>query len=190
MIAATKAEIRKLLTVRSTYIIFTLSVLLAVFFAFYADGLRAGQTVHDPSKLAGEVTSAISAVALLGALVGVLLMTHEYRYNTIMYTLTSSRNRTRVLLAKIIAVSLFAVVFSLVLAVLSPSLAYLGIHVKGLHLVHQVFPVWSLLWRSIFVGWGFAMLGLLLSVIIRSQVGTIATLFLVPSTVEQLLGLL
>jgi len=50
--------------------------------------------------------------------------------------------------------------------------------------------VWSLLWRSVFFTWGYAMAGLLIALLIRSQVGAIASLFLIPSTVETLLGLL
>lgn len=190
MIPAIKSEFRKLFTVRSTFVIFALSLLLAVFFAFYVDGIKGGPTVNDPGKLASEVTNAINTVSILCAIVGVLLITHEYRYNTIMYTLTASRSRTQVFIAKIIAISVFAVVFSLIFAVISPFLAYLGVQVKGLHMVHQVLPVWSLLWRAIFVGWGMSMLALILAFIIRIQVGAIAALFIIPSTVESVFGLL
>jgi len=190
MIASIRAEFRKLLTVRSTYIVFGFALLLAVFFAFYVDGIKAGPTVGDPGKLASEVINAINTVSILGALVGVLLVTHEYRYNTIMYTLTLSRSRTQVFFAKLIAISVFAVIFALALAAFSPAMAYLGVQVKGLHLVHQVFPVWSLLWRAVFVGWGFSMIAFVLAMIIRIQVGAFAALFLIPSMIEAIIGLL
>jgi len=191
MIAALKSELRKLLTVRSTYIIVLLSLVLEVFFAFYATAYHASLgDAQNPRLLAGEATDAISVLATLGALVGVLLVTHEYRYNTIVYTLSSSRSRSRVLFAKLIAISCFAIVFAAVASMLAPVLAALGWHVRGVQIVHQDFHVWNLLWRTVLVGWGFAMFALILAFIIRIQVGAIAALFLIPGTVEQLLGLL
>src|SRR3954467_14136812 len=101
MVASIKAEFRKLWTVRSTYVLFLVAFALVAIFAFYAEGIKASPaTVQDAGKLAGEVTNAVVTVSLLGALAGVLLMTHEYRYNTIMYTLTSSNSRSKTLLAK------------------------------------------------------------------------------------------
>ncbi len=191
MTASIRSEFRKLFSVRSTYIISALALAMVVFFGFYIEGIRANpQSLADPNRLASEVTSAISAVGGLLALVGVLLFTHEYRYNTIMYTLTASNSRTRTLLAKIISVSCFALLASLIVGALAPIMTYLGVHVKGHQLVHQVFPVADLLWRCLFYGWGYAMAALLLAALIRSQVGAIAAVFLIPTTAETLLSLL
>lgn len=189
MMASLRAEMRKLWTVRSTYLILGFILLIMIFFAFYVEGLKAGPSVSEPGKLASEVTSAISAVALFGSIIAVLLVTHEYRYNTINYTLTSSNSRTKVFLAKFITISLFAIAFSLVVGALSPTLTYLGLSLRGLHLVHQDFPIWNLVWRTVFMGWGMAMYALILSSIIRVQVGAIVAMFMaVP--VESILGLL
>ncbi len=190
MTGTLKAEFRKLFTIRSTYVIFLFCVVIAGIFAFYVDGLKAGATVHDSHKLVKEVINALQSLTTLIALIGVLLITHEYRYNTIMYTLTSSPSRSRVLAAKIFAVSCLAIVLSLFFAVLSPAFAYLGLSIKGLHLVPQVIPYADLLWRVVFVGWGFSMLALLLATIIRNQIGAIVALFIIPGTVEALLGLI
>lgn len=130
------------------------------------------------------------ATGLLGALVGVLLVAHEYRYNTIMYTLTSSNSRTKTLLAKLVVVSAFAVLFSLTMGVLSPLLTALGIKLGGHTLVHQSFPIWDVMWRVVFVGWGYAIFGFILAVAIRIQVGAISTMFLWPAMLEPLAGLL
>jgi len=190
MLSALKAEFRKIFSVRSTYVIFALSIVLTGVFAFYVDGLRAGDTVHDPGKMAGEVVNAVNALVTLIALFGVLLVTHEYRYNTIMYTLTSSKSRTRVFVAKIIAISVVAILLSLFFSVLSPSFAYIGLKLKGLNLVHQVIPYHDLLWRVVFTGWAFSMLALIIALIIRNQIGSVASLFLIPGTIEALLGLI
>lgn len=190
MIASIKAEIRKLLTVRSTYFILLLSLAAAVFFAFYVDGIKANKSaLHDPGHLISETTSAIMFVGTLVSLVGVMLMTHEYRYNTILYTLASARRRTQVVIAKFLVVTVFAAIVALVFAVLAPVLAYLGVHAAGHTMVHQQAITAGLLGRAVFTGWGLSMLALILAMILRSQVGAIAAIFLVPGTVEGLIGL-
>lgn len=190
MIPALKSELRKLFTVRSTYIIFGFCLALELLFAFYNDGLKVTPvSLHNPAYLASEVTQAISVLMLLIALVGVLLVTHEYRYNTIMYTLTSSNQRTKVLIAKILAVSGLVIAVTIILGFLSPLFADIGLHLKGHELVHQVFPIGNLLWRIVFASWAFSMLALIVAFIIRIQVGAIAAIFLLPGTVEPLIGL-
>jgi len=191
MISSLKAEFRKLWTVRSTYFILAFVLLIAIFFGFYVSGWKIDKAaLHDPTTLAADITSAIAAVSVFASLVGVLLVTHEYRYNTIMYTLTSSNSRSKVLLAKFLVISGFAIVFALCLAVLSPVLSGLGIHAHHLTLVPQTLHYRNLLWRSLFYCWGYAMAGLIIATLIRSQVGAIVVLFIAPSTVEGLLGLL
>jgi ABC-type transport system involved in multi-copper enzyme maturation permease subunit len=191
MKSALKAEFRKLFTVRSTYVLCLISLVILGIFAFYLQGLKvAPESLGDTHKLAGEVTNAISTVAIFAALAGVLLVTHEYRYSTIMYSLTSSKSRVRVILAKFIAVSLFTIGFSLAIGILSPLFTYAGISLRGLHLVHQDLHIWDLLWRSVFYGWGIAAFGMVLATIIRNQIGAIIALFVLPGVVEGLAGML
>jgi ABC-2 type transport system permease protein len=191
MINATKAEFRKLLTVRSTYVILLLSLVLELINAFYANGYKASPAVlHDPTILMHQAAAAVEIISVLIAICGVLLVTHEYRYNTIMHSLTLARSRSQVFFAKITAISLFAVVFIALFTVLSPLLTLAGIHVHGLHLVNQELHLSSLWWRALFGGWAFVMLATILALLIRIQVGAIVALFLVPGTIEGLLGLL
>ncbi len=191
MIPALKAELRKLVTVRSTYVVLGVCFILEILFAFYGSGIKvAAADLHNPHYLASQVTGAVMVLSTLIALIGILLVTHEYRYNTIMYTLTSSRSRAQVLLSKLLVMSVFAILFSVIFGALSPLMTLLGVHIKGHVLMHQVIPVGDLLWRSALTGWGFAMLALILAFIIRIQVGAIVALFLIPGTIEQLLGLL
>ncbi|MGH7142211.1 MAG: ABC transporter permease [Candidatus Saccharimonadales bacterium] len=191
MISTLKAEFRKLLTIRSTYIITGLVIALVIFVAFYVEGWRVagGPIVHSPTLLSSDVLGGLS-VTVFGAIVAILAMTHEYRYSTIMYTLTSSKSRSRVLLSKVIVISVYALVLATIVAILSPLMSDLGIHAAGGTLVHQTLNVWDLAWRSLFYGWGYSMAGLLIAVIARNQVASIATLFLVPDLAESLLSLL
>lgn len=191
MMNSIRSELRKLFTIRSTYLISAIALLFVIFYAFIIEGLRVNpQSLADPNRLASEPLGAISFVSLIVSLVGLLLITHEYRYSTIMYTLTASRSRTRTLLAKVIVVSGYALVMSVLVVVLAPLMSYLGAHITGHTLVHQVIPVWDLLWRCLLYGWGFAMAALLFGALIRSQVGAIIALFVLPGTAETLLGLL
>ena len=191
MFAAIKSEFRKIITVRSTYVITGIALVLVIFFAFYATGLRATQAaLLNPYMLADQAREAIIATGTLGSLVAVLLVTHEYRYNTIMYTMTSSNSRTKTFLAKLLVVTGFALVFSLLVAALAPALTSLAIHIKGFNLVPQRSNIASMIWQVLFVGWGYIVMGFVFGMIIRAQVGAISALFLIPAVVEQLLGLL
>lgn len=190
MIPTLKSEFRKLLTVRSTYFITGLVVLLVCFIAFYIVGWRSsGATLQDPTLLAGDVLGGLN-VTVFGAIVAILLMTHEYRYNTIMYTLTASNSRSRVILSKIIVVSAYALLLAVIVGVLSPVMGYLGVHLHGRFLAPQTMHLGNLAWRSLFYSWGYGMAGLLVAVLLRSQVAAIAALFLIPDLAEQLLSLL
>ncbi len=190
MIPSIKAEFRKLFTVRSTYVMVGLSIVLVTIFAFYVEGIRATGYINDPGKLASEVTNAISTVSIFGAIVALLAFAHEYRYGTIMYTLTSSNSRTKTLSAKIIAVSVFAVIFSILIGIYSPLMTYLGLQVSGTGFGPQTLEYADLLWKTVFTGWGYAMTGLLFAALLRNQVAAIAALFLIPTTIEPLLGLI
>jgi ABC-type transport system involved in multi-copper enzyme maturation permease subunit len=191
MIAELKAEVRKLVTIRSTYIIIAVVLALEVFLAFFISGVRAHpDALHNPQTLASDAGLAIHTLSLFCALIAVLLLTHEFRYNTISYSLTLSNSRSKVLAAKIIVMSVFAVCFTLITGALSPLLAILGMNVNHLHLVAQSIPYHSILWRGLFYGWGYTMAGLVIATLVRNQIGAIVTLFIVPGTVEGLLSLL
>lgn len=192
MIASLKSELRKIYTVRSTYFIILFSLALMLFFAFYTEGMKAGDSskaVTDPTKLAGLIRDAVTNLAAIGAFVGILSITHEYRYNTIMHTLTASRSRTKTLFAKIVAVSIFAAFYTVFAAAGAVALMYIGLAVKGFSLATQTIPA-DLWWQVLFIGWGFSMLGLLLAALIRQQVGALAAFFILPGLGEALLGLL
>lgn len=191
MISAIRAEFRKLLTVRSTYIILFICLVIEALFAFYITAYHASfLAARNPSALANDVTNALPFLIGFCGIIAILLVTHEYRYNTISYSLTANRSRTSVLLAKFIAVSVFALVFSGVFAMLAPALGWLGFTASSAHLIHQDFPFWDLLWRSLFYGWGYTMFALIIAFVVRSQVAALAIFLLVPGTIESLLGLL
>ena len=189
MIASICAELRKILTVRSTYFIFLICLAIIGLFAGYGDGFKAPvPSLQDPNWLAHESYSAIIFVGLLAALVGLLSFGHEYRYNGIMYTLTASNSRLKSLWAKVIVVTLFSLVVSAIFAFFSPLCSYIGIHLSGHSLGPQTFPVWEVLWHCLFVGWGYAMFAFILVAIIRSQVGSIVAFLMIPLIGENIIA--
>jgi ABC-type transport system involved in multi-copper enzyme maturation permease subunit len=188
MIAAIRAEFRKLLTIRSTYFIVLISLVLVGFFAGFIEGFRNDPaSLHASGLLASESTSAITFVGLILAFAGLLLMGHEYRYNTIMYTLTAPNRRIKVIVAKFFVVSVFAIITSLLVAFFSPLCTIVGAHLHGHIIGPQVFNYWNIIWRCLFCGWGYAMYALILITIIRSQVGAIVTFLLIPLIGEGIL---
>lgn len=189
MFAAIRSEFRKLLTVRSTY--FNLIICLAIIglFAGFGSGFRADPgSLKDVHLLSTQSTSALVFVGLIFAFVGLLLAGNEYRYNTIMYTLTSVNRRYKVLFAKFIVITVFAVLVSIVMALFSPLCTIVGAHLADKHYVAQQFDLWSVLWRCVVCGWGYAMYAFILLLIIRNQVGAIVTFLLVPLIGENILS--
>ncbi len=86
MMSELKAEFKKILTVRSTYVIVLACIAITFLFAFYGEGYKASsESLGAPNKLASEVGNAILALSAIGGLVGLLLITQEYGYNRIVY---------------------------------------------------------------------------------------------------------
>lgn len=191
MIPTLKGEFRKLLTVRSTYFVVLFMLVLEGIFAFWATGYRVDpKQAAQAGFLAQNIFDAVSALAIFPAIVATLLMTHEYRYNTILYSLTSSPSRLRVLFAKLGVVSTYAVIITAIFGGVTIGLTLLGLHLGGHHLVAQSIPFHSVVWKVLFYGWGMAMAGLLFASLIRNQIAAVVSLLVVPGIIEQLLSLL
>jgi ABC-2 type transport system permease protein len=187
MQALIKAEVRKLLTIRSTYFVTGAALLLLGILTFWAMGYK-GE--NAPNLLQSSIQEGAGMVAAFVAIIAALNITHEYRYNTIMYTLTSANNRSKVLIAKLAVICGYALVFMVVAALLSVLLTWFGASFRAADLVPQQFFYWDMIWRSTFQVLAWALLGLMFGFLFRHVVGTIVALFLLPSTVEGLLSLL
>lgn len=191
MIPALKSEFRKLLTVRSTYFIVGGVAAFSIFYAFYIVGWRSATVnLHDPNAVTSNIIGALTSLPLIiAAMVAILLITHEYRYNTILHTLTSSNSRTKVLAAKFLVISVFALLFTAGEAILIVIFMYLGIMAHGHTLVAQHIYYRDFVWRALYYGWAYIIAALLLGTLIRNQIGAIVSIFAIPIA-EQLLSLL
>jgi ABC-type transport system involved in multi-copper enzyme maturation permease subunit len=170
-------------------------LLLVGFVAFYVEGFKnSTNLVAGPDKgklfVAGTLPQIANTISVAGALIGLLLLAHEYRYNTIVYTLTISNSRSKVLASKIIAVLTFVTIYSLFATAMSLSLIWAGAAISGHSIPYQDINYLIYLAKSVFNSIGFGMVGLLFITLIRNQVGAIAAIFILPNTVEGLLSLL
>jgi ABC-type transport system involved in multi-copper enzyme maturation permease subunit len=179
-----KADIRKLFSVRSTYVILGLATILVSLISFYVYGYFA--SVEQEVVYAEAAVTAASTGATFLAIIAILLICHEYRYNTILYALTATNSRTKVMLSKVAVVTVFALVVTALLMALGVLAAFIGTQVKGLELAPQTFNTVDVAWRSLYYGLAWAYIGLVFGFIFRHVVGAIVALFMAPTIGEML----
>ena len=194
MIPALKSEFRKLLTVRSTYVIALIAFSLVVFVALYIEGYRNGLVnTAGPGGayfLANSITQHANLLSLFCAIAALLLMTHEYRYGIISYSLTITNHRSKVLAAKFVVVTAYTIALVVAGTALALGCMIVGLHWSGQSLPAQHIDLLGYVIKSLVYCEGWALTGLLLATLIRNQVGALAVLFIVPNTVEGLLSLI
>lgn len=189
MMASLKSEFRKLLTVRSTYYITAFALLVTGVINFF---VGRNSSMHLASD--GLASIALNTVAVLGiavSLVSILLVVHEYRHNTIGYSLTIANRRLKVMASKMVVVTAYAVVMAFLTVLVSILLARIGMAVKGVDLVSQDFDWYNIAWRTIIFMIGSAISGLVFGFLFRGVAAAVVLYFVVPTAVEPLLtGLL
>lgn len=190
MMNVIKSELRKILTVRATYVVLAISLFLAgTISVANLMQLRATDAL-DVSAVELTLLAGISLAGQLTAVYAIILMGHEYRYNLIFHTLTATNSRSLVLVAKILT----SLLYSWVLTAMVVAIGYLVSSITLDAIVEQP-PQQLINWAElaadsfVYVS-AFTLIGLLLTVFFRSIVMPIVMIILVPSTIEPLLGLL
>jgi len=185
------SELVKLRTVRTPYVLLLGTALIS---GSAAAGFVGSGSVdrgdQDPALSLGQ---AGSFGTLFVAVLGILIVTNEYRHGTIMTTFLAEPHRVRVLLAKLAAAAIGGVVFAftalaVVAAVALPWLAGRG---ESLQLDGQALEA---IGRLVLAFGLTAVLGAAVGAIVQSQVGAIVGwfiwIFVVESLVTVLAGLL
>jgi ABC-2 type transport system permease protein len=192
MKGALRYELVRLRTLRSTWWLTGLSLLVAGLLALGALGIKGPLTVTNYGDiLTGGGGGAIFLDSILLSLIGVFAIGHEYRYGTIRPTLSALPRRSTLLAAKVLVVAGYVFAVTLVCLVLRYAIA---VAILGHRLLRLgLFPtpmarVWigSIVYTVIFALVGFALAGLF-----RNIPAAIVTVILMPLLVENVLrGLL
>lgn len=211
MVSTLKAEFKKLLSVRSTFLITLLALVLTGLFTYLGTSpvyeqeppqevsSESSKSTQAPSKpvdnppppklsknlsnnrLQTNFQDTISAVSLFITIVVILLMAHEFRYNTITYTLTSAKSRSRVLAAKILVGVVFTVVLALLAIIVTVAATYVAVNIKGLNLPPQEIDWLYVGGRLLAYALGFSLFGLGVITLLRNLTAGIVAVFLLPT---------
>lgn len=189
-----KAEVRRLLSVRSTYITALIFLVLVGFTNLYVEGYW-GQSGSQagalgPAALKEVIGGGVGLMALAMSIIAILQIGHEYRYNTIMHTLTANTRRTQVFLSKALVLGSFAIVLGLFTAVFSVIAYKIGVSLRGAELPPQDLDIAIQMFRVAVYSLIYGLFGMLLALLTRSIILSVVVLLILPSTVEPLLGLL
>ncbi|MBL8121932.1 hypothetical protein JNM87_04265 [Candidatus Saccharibacteria bacterium] len=189
MITAIKSELRKVLTVRSTYLVFIIALLINMIVSFWTSGYRVDHAL-DTHYLQNSIIALISGIGFFVGITPLLLVTHEYRHNLIYYTLTANHSRTIVFLAKLAVIAKYALVFMLANMLFATLAILVGLNLGDHTLPAQQFEWWPLLWRSGFYLLAVSFMAAIFGFVVRNQIGAFVVYLLYPGTVEALIGLL
>lgn len=194
MLGSIKSDIRKLFTVRSTYVMLFVIFGLSVLVNFYVEGVwgQSGSAAGTLQPLAFReiIGNGVGMAALFISIIAALQMGHEYRHNMINYTLTANARRTQVFLSKVLVISAFSVLAGLLVGAISIALYKLGLSFRGAELPPQDFDFPIMALRVAIYSLAYGLIGLFLAALFRNVVGAIVFILIAPSTVEPLLGLL
>lgn len=185
-----KSEFLKLMTVPSTYG-WLIGAILFIGGINFAIQVFVGQHITLGNEvIASTIKAVVGTVSLFVSIVAVIYMAQEYRNNTITYTLTNNKNRWQVLLAKAIVVSVYSLVFMLIVVGVAIIAQISAIYAKGGSLPAQTIDVFGLLWRSSFYVVAFSLFSLGVTVLVRSLVWALLIMIAGVNLVEGLLSLL
>jgi ABC-2 type transport system permease protein len=176
MTALIRAELLKLRTVQTTAWLFaaTLAVVVLEVLGFVlgaSDGVGPGQR-DDPHLLAFAVASA-SAGEVIVMVLGVLAVSHEFRFGTATSTFLVTPKRGHIVAAKLAAVSLVGVAFAFVSMALAVPLSVLLIHTRS-GIVAWDGRVARVLAGVVLVMVVYGPLGIAISALVRNQIAAIA----------------
>lgn len=222
MISTLKSEFRKLLSVRSTYILTAVALALISLFAYfgtsavtyeevvcgstgevlysrdYSDprleqaspqdicegeivtNTKTDKNLSDDRQLYG-LQEAVPVMATFVSIVVVLLMAHEFRYNTINYTLTISNSRSKVLLSKLLVSVAFTVIVTLLAMGVSLAVTQAAVNIKDLTLPAQDYNWLYIVARHVAYSVCNALFALVIATLLRSLVASIAAIFVLPT---------
>jgi ABC-2 type transport system permease protein len=191
MKGALRYEWIRLTTLRSTWWLTGLSLLISALLGLPALGMDGTLTVVDYGDILTGGGLTVLLISILLSMIGIFAIGHEYRYGTIRPTLSALPRRSNVLAAKVVVVACYVLVVALLSLVVRYVVAVLILGHRLLDL--GLFPspmarVWvgSIVYTVIVVLVGLALAGLF-----RNIPAAIVTVILLPLLAETIIrGLL
>lgn len=189
MTALVRAELLKLRTVQLPFWLLVTTLLL-VALGVAATVLTAGAegnplAVDDPELLARAVASASGGNVLL-AVLGILMLTQEFRFGTATPSFLTTPKRGRVVAAKLVAVVLAGAVFAVLSVLLALVLSYALIAVRGGDAVLDGTVV-EVLAGCLLVLVLYGPIGIGVGALVRNQIAAVVVTLAWMFVVEQLL---
>ncbi|MGD1012516.1 MAG: hypothetical protein ABR925_08315 [Acidimicrobiales bacterium] len=217
-----RAEIRKLWTIWSTYVFFGILVLIDLLFGFliaFAPGGRhggvAGIIPRGSSQWFANVFSVLDTSRLLALVLGVIIITGEYRHKTVTPTFLAEPRRGRVVTAKLgtafgaglllgVVTMAVGLVIGFVLVGIHPHACAGLLSVSqgmsqaacsaqhGVYYVantHNMWHDWARIAPGVVLGTGlFALYGLGLGALLKNQIVAVAVGLIFTLVVEPIIG--
>jgi ABC-type transport system involved in multi-copper enzyme maturation permease subunit len=197
MVNLVRAEVIKLTSTRSWWILLLLGALLTLLLALPVlllsgigedeNGQPAAQTAFSTSESVLNLFSGMSAAGIMALIFGILSVTGEFRHKTITDTFLTEPRRPRVLIAKAVVVCGYGAVLAVV-AVVTNTIAVLAVLTSQ---EHAAIPWVQVLLAAATVILGFclyALVGLGFGAFVTSQVAALVLALLWVLLVEPLIG--
>jgi len=182
MLQLLKSEITKILTLRSTYIVVGVLVLLAALAGFVISGLAMpgnNSIPVPPSVFTNAIHSALSLCIGIIAIITSFIVINEYRHNTIAYTVTASPSRMNVFFAKVIVGVAYGLAVGVVLSLVAVIAAAITLAINGHSVTGQEIDFGFFVHHLLYVIF-YSLVGVSLGFILRNTVILIVIIFALP----------
>lgn len=184
------AEVRKLRTVRTTFVMTAVGwLLVALSTGVFLFTDQFGGLFTGTSPQIAAAIDQIGGNGLIVLIVAILAVTTEFRHGTIGRTLQLTPSRTRVLAAKMVGAVLYALVFFVTSLLLVAAMVALAAAIENIGVDVGAEAV-TALWQGVVGVALYAIFGVAIGALFRSQVVTITVTLVWMLVAEQLVNAL
>ena len=189
MTALVRAELLKLRTVKlPLWLLVTtlLLVLLGVLATVLTAGLEGAPLSREDPELMARAVANASGGNIVVLILGILVLTQEFRFGTATSSFLVTPKRGRVLVAKLIAVALVGAVFAVVSAVVAVAVSAVLIPIRD-GVVNYDAQVLQVLLGAMLVMVLYGPIGIAVGALVKNQIAAVAGALAFTFIVEQLL---
>jgi ABC-2 type transport system permease protein len=187
-----RTELLKLATMRLTYGLLAVAAALSALFSLLENRAAgtAGGGVPPISTADGlrTVTTVTGFAMLFAAVLGSIVANGEFRHSTATLTYLTTPKRTRVLLAKVIAVACVGSLFGLVAGIIATGVGLAFVAGHGDHVALSAGTLAGHVAGAVVGAALLAALGVAIGSLVRSQLATVIGIFVWAIIIESLIG--